>query len=127
MLCIQEETAPVADRIAQAMIEANAEGYGATREVLLGLGFSAKDLDEHGPDAECQARDRFVQRVDRPAYDRNGRVNAAARSISHLMPAMPEVTMHLQARGFAKAELDDILAEAIATAADAFAHQAGAQ
>jgi len=117
-------TPHITDDIAQAMIEANAHG-GATRQALLEMGFSGADLDAHGEAAKLRATELFMRKPE-PPYDRAARVAQAARLIEQLLPGTPALTMHLQARGFAKPELDDIFTDALAAAADGFAHEGGA-
>lgn len=117
-------TPHITDDIAQAMIEANAHG-GATRQALLEMGFSGADLDAHGEAAKLRAAELFMRKPE-PPYDRAARVAQAARLIEQLLPGTPALTMHLQARGFAKPELDDIFTDALAAAADGFAHDGGA-
>ena len=117
-------TPQLTDEIAQAMIEANAHG-GATRQALLEMGFSGDDLDAHGEAAKLRAAELFMRKPE-PTYDRATRVSQAARLIGQLLPGTPAITMHLQACGFAKPELDDMFGDALAEAADTFAHDGGA-
>ena len=117
-------TPQITDDIAQAMIEANAHG-GATRQALIEMGFRPDDLDTYGEAARSRATELFLRKPE-PTYDRATRVTQAARLIGQLLPGGPALTMHLQSRGFAKAELDDIFGDALAAAADAFAGEGGA-
>ncbi|GGA63706.1 hypothetical protein [Pelagibacterium lentulum] len=115
----------IVEELAEAMIDLNADG-GATERRLLERGFSSLDLSMYGQEARQLAAKSFVRKCDRPAYDRAARVSEAAREISHMLPGLPAITMQLQARNFPKRELDDILCDAIAHAADQFAHEGGA-
>jgi 5,10-methylenetetrahydrofolate reductase len=122
---------PVADRIAAVMIDLQAEDGAATRDRIIERleqeGLTSFDLDLYEVEARKIANGLFVRHEDRPAVSRATRISRAATEIARLLPGMPAITLHLQARNFSKPELDDILHEAIAMAADEFAHQAGAQ
>lgn len=116
----------IAEQIAEAMIDLNADG-GATEDRLRERGFSQIELDMYGAEARALANQSFVRRVDRYRYNRPLRVNQAAQLIGHLIPSTQEICAALQSRSFTKYELDDILPDAIAKAADDFAHAGGAQ
>lgn len=115
----------IVEELAEAMIDLNADG-GATERRLLERGFSMLELSMYGTEARQLAAKSFIRKCDRPVYDRTARVTEAAREISRMLPGTPAITMHLQSRNFPKGELDDILADAIAQAADNFAHESGA-
>lgn len=120
---------PVADRIAAVMIDLYAEDGAATRDRIIERleqeGLTSFDLDLYEVEARKIANGRFVRHEDRPAVSRATRISRAATEIAHLLPGMPAITMHLQARNFSKPELDDILGEALAQAADRFAEEGG--
>lgn len=117
--------AQITDAIAHAMIDANAHG-GATRQALIEMGFKPGDLDIYGDAARSRANELFLRKSDRPAYDRAARVEKAAEHVGHLLPGLPAMAMHLMSCGFPKAELDDILTDAVTAAAATFAQEGGA-
>ncbi len=121
---------PVADRIAAVMIDLYAEDGAATRDRIIERreqeGLTSFDLDLYEVEARKIANGRFVRHEDRPAVSRSTRISRAATEIARLLPGVPAITLHLQARNFSKPELDDILGEALAQAADRFAEEGGA-
>lgn len=120
---------PVAERIAAIMIDLEAEGAATEKRILERMtqeGLTPLDLDMYGAQAGKIANARFVRNEDHSAAKRASRVKEAALLVGHLMPPAQQICVVLQTRGFSKPELDDILPEAIATAADAFAHTGGA-
>lgn len=121
----------VAERIAAIMFDLNAEEGCATRERILDRmdldGLTSLDLDLYGVEARQIANKSMVRREDRPAARRAARIKLGANYLGHIMPSVQEICAALQLRSFTKTELDDILPEIIAQAADDFAHKAGAQ
>ena len=118
--------AQITDDIAHAMIDANAHG-GATRQALIAMGIKPDDLETYGDAARLRANALFQRRTERPAYDRPARVGQAAEQIGNLLPGLPLIVLHLMSRGFPKSELDDILTEAVASAAATFAREGNAK
>lgn len=115
--CAVEEW-PIAERMATIMVDRAAEGCTITH--LIEGGIPANQIDPHLSEAREIARKRYL-RIEEPKYDRLARTAEAAEHIRCLMPDMVSITLHLGARGFAKSEMDIILNDAIAQAADAFA------
>lgn len=120
----------VAERIAGIMIDLQAEGAATEKRILERMaqeGLTEFDLAMYGAQAGGIANECFVRHEDHSAAKRANRIKEAARLIGHLVPSTQEICAALQSRSFTKPELDDILPDAIASAADAFAHAGGAQ
>lgn len=115
----------IAERMAEDLIDLAAED-DCTTDRLRQKGWTSFDVETHGPKAQQIAGTLLVNRRDRHTYDRTARIQEASRLIIHLVPTTQEICTVLQSRSFTKPELDDILPEAIAAAADTFAHQTGA-
>jgi hypothetical protein len=115
---------PAAEMFAEIVIDLAAEGF-ATRERIIEraeqYGLTSFDFTANETEIFRLARLKETRHDDPPAYDRADRIRVAAREIGHLLPPLAEITMHLQTRGFPKPELDDILDECLAKAADDFA------
>ncbi|WP_338606888.1 hypothetical protein V6617_10260 [Pelagibacterium nitratireducens] len=127
---IPKPSLPVAERIAAIMIDLQAEGAATEKRILERMaqeGLTEFDLAMYGAQAGGIANERFMRREDHSAAKRANRIKEAARLIGHLVPSTQEICAALQSRSFTKPELEDILPEAIASAADAFAHAGGAQ
>jgi hypothetical protein len=116
----------IPERMADDLIDLAAEG-DATGDRLRQRGWTSFEIESHGPRATEIAGTHLVRRRDHYTYDRPTRIKEAALLIGHLVPSAQEICAALQSRSFTKPELDDILPEAIASAADAFAHAGGAQ
>jgi|TARA_A100001391_G_scaffold44812_4_gene26327 hypothetical protein len=116
----------IAERMADDLVDLAAEG-DATGDRLRQRGWTPFEVETHGPSAQEIAGTQIVRRRDRYSYDRPERIKEAARLIGNLVPSTQEICAALQSRSFTKPELDDILPDAIASAADAFAHAGGAQ
>lgn len=115
----------IAQRMAEDLIDLAAED-DCTPDRLRQRGWTSFEIEAHGAKAQEIAGTLLVRRRDRYTYDRGARINEASRLIGHLIPTTQEICAALQSRSFTKPELDDILPEAIAKAADAFAHTGGA-
>lgn len=116
----------IAERMADDLVDLAAEG-DATGDRLRQRGWTSFEVETHGPKAQEIAGTQIVRRRDLYSYDRPERIKEAARLIGHLVPSTQQICAALQSRSFTKPELDDILPDAIASAADAFAHAGGAQ
>lgn len=115
-----------ADRMAEDIVDLTAAEGCATEDRLKERGWTALDIDMYGTEAREIARGFVVRRLDRYTYNRPARIKEAARVIGHLVPTPQEISAALQSRSFTELELADILPEAIAAAADTFAHAGGA-
>lgn len=118
------EGLPIAERMARVMVDTATRG--CDRQTLKCAGLTDAEIDANTEAARAIARDLFVRRDDAPAYNRALRVAKAADLILEQLPQMGILTLALQNAGFAKSELDDILPDAMAGAADRFAAEAGA-
>jgi hypothetical protein len=113
---------PRAEAIAQAMIDNYQSCDIAT---LCRLGFTKAEIDQHHDTASSLARALFLRDDTAPDYDRAARIASASQIILNLCPSVQTLAASLQARGFAKPEIDDILDEALARAGNTFGVTAG--
>ena len=117
-MAVVEGVHPRAEAMARVMID---NYLNCDVVTLYRAGFSKHEIDAHHETATRVARDRFMRDDTPPDYDRAERIRAASREILTLCPGTPRIVARLKARGFQQAEIDDILDEAIATAANTFA------